>query len=28
VDFWGFDVEHDWRWWKQQIRYFLPRFVH
>lgn len=24
VDFWGFDVEHDWRWWKQQILYFLP----
>lgn len=24
TDFWGFDVEHDWRWWKKQIRYFLP----
>lgn len=23
-DFWGFDVNHDWPWWKKQIRYFLP----
>ena len=23
-DYWGFDVNHDWPWWKQQIRYFLP----
>ena len=24
VDYWGFDVNHDWPWWKKQIRYFLP----
>lgn len=24
VDFWGYDVNHDWPWWKQQIRYFMP----
>ena len=24
VDFWGYDVNHDWPWWKKQIRYFLP----
>ncbi len=24
VDFWGYDVSHDWNWWKKQIRYFLP----
>ncbi len=23
-DFWGYDVNHDWPWWKKQIRYFLP----
>jgi hypothetical protein len=23
-DFWGFDVSHDWPWWKRQIAYFLP----
>ena len=24
VDFWGHDVDHDWCWWKKQLRYFLP----
>ena len=24
VDFWGYDVDHDWCWWKKQLRYFLP----
>ena len=24
VDYWGHDVNHDWPWWKKQIRYFLP----
>lgn len=24
VDFWGYDVDHDWPWWKKEIRYFLP----
>lgn len=24
VDFWGYDVNHDWEWWKKQILYFLP----
>lgn len=28
VDFWGYDVDHDWYWWKQQIRYFLPQLLH
>lgn len=23
-DYWGFDVNHDWPWWKKQVRYFLP----
>ncbi|MBF0102240.1 MAG: esterase family protein [Desulfobacterales bacterium] len=23
VDFWGFDVNHDWVWWKIQMPYFL-----
>lgn len=27
VDLWGFDVCHDWPWWKKQIRYFLPFFT-
>lgn len=24
VDYWGRDVDHDWTWWKPQLRYFLP----
>lgn len=24
VDFWGYDVDHDWEWWKKQALYFLP----
>lgn len=24
VDYWGLDVNHDWPWWRKQIRYFLP----
>ena len=24
VDFWGYDVNHDWPWWYKQIRYFMP----
>lgn len=27
TDFWGFDVDHDWYWWKKQILYFLPKFL-
>ena len=24
-DFWGYDVYHDWPWWKVQIQYFLEQ---
>lgn len=24
VDFWGFDVNHDWPWWYKQTAYYLP----
>ena len=24
IDFWGYDVDHDWDWWKKQFPYFLP----
>ena len=23
VDFWGYDVNHDWPWWRRQLSYFL-----
>ena len=26
LDLWGYDVEHDWPWWKKQIVYFLEKF--
>ena len=25
VDIWGFDVNHDWPWWKKQLPYFLEK---
>lgn len=24
VDYWGYDVNHDWPWWYKQVSYFLP----
>lgn len=27
IDFWGYDVSHDWYWWKKQIDYFLQFMV-
>lgn len=27
MDYWGLDVNHDWPWWKKQIRYFLPNII-
>ena len=23
VDFWGYDVNHDWPWWRKQLPYFV-----
>lgn len=25
VDYWGYDVSHDWYWWKKQISYFIEQ---
>ncbi len=27
VDFWGYDVNHDWPWWYKQTAYFAPHFL-
>lgn len=27
VDFWGWDVNHDWDWWKKQITYYLKMIL-
>lgn len=26
LDLWGFDVNHDWPWWKKMVIYFLEKF--
>lgn len=26
LDLWGYDVNHDWPWWKKMIVYFLGKF--
>lgn len=25
IDFWGFDVNHDWPWWEKQLRFFVDK---
>lgn len=27
IDYWGYDVSHDWYWWQRQIDYFLQFVV-
>lgn len=27
VDYWGYDVMHDWYWWKKQLVYFMDKVV-
>lgn len=27
TDFWGYDVNHDWDWWRQQLPYFLGHIL-
>lgn len=24
VDYWGYDVDHDWPWWFKMVEYYLP----
>ena len=26
LDLWGFDVTHDWPWWRRELAHNLPRF--
>ena len=26
-DYWGYDVSHDWPWWRKQALYFLPKLI-
>lgn len=27
VDFWGYDVAHDWCWWQKQLPYFMEKML-
>ena len=27
VDYWGYDVNHDWPWWRKQLPYFLEKLA-
>ena len=27
VDYWGFDVDHDWPWWYKMVEHYVPRFL-
>ena len=27
VDYWGYDVNHDWPWWYKQAAYFIPKLI-
>ena len=27
VDYWGYDVDHDWCWWKKQLPYFMDKII-
>lgn len=27
VDYWGYDVSHDWQWWRKQVVYFMDKLL-
>lgn len=27
VDYWGYDVDHDWPWWRRQLPYFMEKII-
>lgn len=27
IDYWGFDVNHDWPWWRKQLPYYLNTLI-
>jgi esterase/lipase superfamily enzyme len=28
VDYWGYDVDHDWPWWYKMVAHYAPRFLY
>ena len=27
VEYWGYDVDHDWPWWYKMVEHYVPRFL-
>lgn len=27
IDYWGYDVSHDWQWWRKQVVYFMDKLL-
>lgn len=28
VDYWGYDVDHDWPWWYKMVEHYVPQFLY
>ena len=28
IDYWGFDVDHDWPWWYKMVEHYAPQFLY
>lgn len=28
VDYWGYDVSHDWHWWFKMVEHYVPQFLY
>ena len=28
VDYWGYDVDHDWPWWYKMVAHYVPQFLY
>ena len=28
VEYWGYDVDHDWPWWYRMVEHYVPRFLY
>ena len=28
VDYWGYDVDHDWPWWYKMVEHYAPQFLY
>ena len=27
VEYWGFDVDHDWPWWFKMVQHYVPQLL-